>query len=71
MIVALVDMGRMKTVKHMSEAESKRVGGKGRLQDYDSVYALGQGKNRPDGCVTNDEFLVYEAISIKKFIVCL
>ena len=66
-----MDMGRMKTVVFMSEASSKRRGGTGRLEGYDSVYALGQGEAKPPDSVSKDEFLVYDPSCIKKFIICL
>ena len=64
-------MGRMKKVVNSIEANSRRRGGTGRLEGYDSVYALGQGKNKTRDSVSKDEFLVYEPESIKKLIVCL
>jgi hypothetical protein len=73
LIIALVDMGRKKEVVNMTEASSKRSGGSGRLEGFDSVYAIGQGKseNKQPGTVSVDEFLVYDPSSIKRFIVCL
>ena len=71
LIVALVDMGKMKRVVNMSETQNKRQGGTGRDADCDSIYAVGQGADRPDGCVTLDEFLIYDSARIKSFIVCI
>ena len=74
LIIALVDMGRKKEVVNMRESNTKRppVYGTGKLEGYDSVYALGQGENNKIfGCVSRDEFLVYDPMRIKQFIVCI
>ena len=74
LIIALVDMGRKKEVVNMRESNTKRppVYGTGRLEGYDSVYAFGQGENNKIfGCVSRDEFLVYDPMRIKQFVVCI
>ena len=73
LIVALIDMGKMKTVTHQRETNSARAiwGGTGRLPGYDSVYVTGQGIPAPLYMEENDEFLVYDPEKIVSFIVCI
>ena len=73
LIVALVDMGNMKRVKHQSETNSARPmwGGTGSLPGYNSVYVEGQGIPAPRFMEEHDEFLVYDPDRIVSFIVCI
>ena len=71
LIVALVDMGRMKTVRDQRKTQAQRHGGTGKDEGYDSVYVIGMGPGRSVFQEVNDEFLVYDPSRIKAFIVCV
>jgi hypothetical protein len=71
LIIAMVDMGRMKIVKDQRETQAKRHGGSGKDAGYDSVYVVGQGENRKEFQEENDEFLVYDPARIRAYIVCV
>jgi hypothetical protein len=71
LIAALVDMGRMKTVRDQRETQAQRHGGTGKDEGYDSVYVIGMGPGRSRFQEVNDEFLVYDPSRIKAFIVCV
>ena len=59
-------MGRMKSVESADPNISLETLNR---EDFDSVYVTGI-LPRKQGCVSRDEFVVYESSRVKKFIVC-